>query len=588
VASLGARWPFQTDPVRGVALCLALLLAGCMPSATVSPSPAASVAPSPTPASTATVSLGPPKVDTPRLLLSLPYKPPAVERPGATTSRVGGISARGPASLAVDQNDRVYIWDQARLRVVVFEANTYVRAIPLPYVERGANALLVESDRMYLRADVLQGGSIEYEIDANSGILLRAATDGSLYPRRRTGVVQAPPPYAFGADASGLEYIFTVTNPGQIQRYERHGAGGALLAYAVEPLSLKGTDAYVRADGALFELASDFGDRSSVYVYSLLAPSGAGRSATPPPPVPAPSAFGRSVPDRLTASLPDAGSVEFDASMRAAFWWLASLAKERADLVDNAIRPIFAARWNDGSTLDIGAAQTNLSASGKTYSGPARSYEQLAAYALAAPTRLADLTAPGATLRIADLPGTQRSLTSEEISQLHDSLSRGFAVSEGELPGVLELPFPVYEFVLGDAVIRLRGDDYGSVGRDTRSTGAFAHDGQLDDLARRWLPVPALSLSDVHSLFLADNVMFDQGGQRQDISRWKASIVRALTGAPGDSQSEPAGEPPAALTFRFSSGRTETVVVSRGSFTYRGRAIALPGVMSLVYYRGVP
>lgn len=129
--------------------------------------------------------------------------------------------------------------------------------------------------------------------------------------------------------------------------------------------------------------------------------------------------------------------------------------------------------------------QSNLVAKGKTYSGPARSYEQLAAYALASPARLADLAGRGATLRIADLPGTQRSLTDAETSQLHDSLSRGFAVSEGELPGVLELPFPVYEFVLGDVVIRLRGDDYGSVGRETRSMGAFAHEGQLDDLARR-------------------------------------------------------------------------------------------------------
>ena len=84
---------------------------------------------------------------------------------------------------------------------------------------------------------------------------------------------------------------------------------------------------------------------------------------------------------------------------------------------------------------------------------------------------------------------------------------------------------------------------------------------------------------------------FEQPGyfDLEDISRWKASLVRALNAEPGDPQSpEPAGEPPATLVFRFPSGRVETVIVSPGSFSYRGRVIPLHGVMYLVYYRGVP
>ena len=85
---------------------------------------------------------------------------------------------------------------------------------------------------------------------------------------------------------------------------------------------------------------------------------------------------------------------------------------------------------------------------------------------------------------------------------------------------MLEDPFPLYEIRLGNVLIRLRGDDYGDVG--DRRTGAFVHDGTLDDLAHRWLPAPTLSVGDPHSLFLADKVTFEQPGYSdlQDISRW--------------------------------------------------------------------
>jgi hypothetical protein len=226
---------------------------------------------------------------------------------------------------------------------------------------------------------------------------------------------------------------------------------------------------------------------------------------------------------------------------------------------------------------------------GKIYTGPAAAYQQLASYALASPSRLAELTARGATIRIPDLPSVQRILTTAEIADLRKSLSTGFTVSEGERPFMLEDPFPLYEIALGDVVIRTRGNNYGSVGK--LRTGAFVHDGTLNDLARRWLPVPTLAIDDPHSLFLADKVSFEQPGYSdlQDISRWKASLVRALTAAPGPPGSQELdGEPPATLTFRFPSGRVEKVIVKPGSFTYRARVIALRGVMYLVYYRGVP
>jgi hypothetical protein len=573
--------------MRWLGIVLAASLVGCEPAVAPSLSPSPTLSPTPTAPLSPIVA----REETPQLLLSIPYAPPRADKLGATTGRVGGIPPRGPSSLAVDENERVYIWDQARLRVVVYSAGKFERAIPLPYVERDAGALLVDGGRIYLRA---QGGMLEYEIDGATGLLLRVVSpiDSSIYPRRRT----IPHPglgtqYDFGADAAGLDYAYTSPDRSSNYRYERVDPARGTLAYAVEPLSQKSIDAYPRADGALYELAADYGGVGSVYVYALLAPASTAPPSVPPTaPTSVRTAFGKPVPDQLTATLSGAGSVDLDARARAAVWSLASLAKERTDLAVSPQAPLFVARWDDGSKLEIVASAGLLFAEGKTYFGPATSYEQLASYGLASPLRLAELAASGATIRIADLKGVQRALTAAEIAELRASLSNGFAVSEGELPGVLELPFPLYEIVLGDTVVRLRGEDYGSVGQQFRP-GAFAHDGKLDDLARRWLPVPALAVDDPRSLFLADKVTFEQPGYSdlQDISRWKASLVRALNADPGPAGSpELDSEPPATLVFSFPGGRVETVVVRPGSFTYRGKVIALRGVNYLVYYRGVP
>jgi hypothetical protein len=564
---------------------LALVVFGCAP---VEPSPqpasqspvAATAAPTPTPTLSPVVTTE----EKPRLLLTVPYAP-RVEALGATTSRVGGTTARGATSFAVDEQDRIYIWDQARLRVAVFESGKPVRAIALPYVERDARALLLEGDRLYLRSAGFGGGGLEYEIDASNGTLLRAVRIGgtSIYPRLRTADDRLS--FFSLADALGFGYQYLSDTP--VQRYVRRDSAGRTIAFAVEPLSLKGVDVYVRRDGALYELASDFGGVGFAYVYALLAPAGSpsatARGAASAPP----TALGKPVPDSLTATLPNTGSVDLDATARAAFWWLASTGEDRGDITGVPGGASFVARWNDGASLEIGVDAAVLSGAGRRYLTQTRVYEQVAAYFLAAPSRLASIAAAsGATVRITDLPGAERRLTTGEVESLRASLASAFAVSEGELPGTLELPFPTYEISVGGIAVRLRGDRYASVGR----LGAFVHDGALDGLARRLLPQPALSVDDPRSLFLADRVMFDQDGlpsMSQDISRWKASIVRGLTGL-DPLQGDPSGETAATFTFSFANGRSERVRVSAGSFTFRGRRYDRPGVLSLVYYRGVP
>lgn len=109
---------------------------------------------------------------------------------------------------------------------------------------------------------------------------------------------------------------------------------------------------------------------------------------------------------------------------------------------------------------------------------------------------------------------------------------------------------------------------------------------------RRVLPVPALAATDPHSLFLADKVTIAEDGfpdRTQDISRWKASIVRTLVGLGANLGSvESPDLNPLTLTFAFAGGRTETMRLTRDAYTYRGMSYARPGVIAIVGLRGVP
>ncbi len=70
----------------------------------------------------------------------------------------------------------------------------------------------------------------------------------------------------------------------------------ATVAYTVEPLSQKGIDLYARRDGALCELATDWGGEGSAYVYALMPPVGTPAAAAVRPVPAAPVAFGRRCP----------------------------------------------------------------------------------------------------------------------------------------------------------------------------------------------------------------------------------------------------------------------------------------------------
>lgn len=574
-----------------VAIAAALALVTCSTSSN-SPSPVPSAASS---SSAPSVSLATPATarpspveHAPRLLLTVPYAP-SVEALGATTARVGGLSPVGATTFAVDEQERVYVWDRARLRVVVYEAGKFVRAISLPYVEPDARSLLVQGDRLYLRFASGFGGSMEYEIDASTGRLLRAVRLGStIYPRSRSNDVRVGlPPSGQITDAFNNSYVLDVSTP--VQRYSRIHPSGAPLAYAVEPLAQKAIDMYARPDGALYEFASDWGGVGSAYVYALIPPIGAAPAPATPVPPASPVAFGgRPVPDQLVATIARAGSVELDTAARLAVWWLASTGVENANLSPSGREVArFEARWSDGSRLLINSDGPGISDGTKSYLTPTYAWAQLAGYALASPPRISALAASAsATVRITDLAGTEHVLTPTELSALRASLATALSVSEGELPGDLERPFPVYEITIGETVVQLRRDRYAAVSR----SGAFAHDGALYDLVRRALPVPALSVDDPRSLFLAERVTIEEDGlpsMTGDITRWKASLVRTLTGIETVSNPYPDTKP-LTLTFAFAGGRTERVRVMADTYTYRGTTYQRPGILGIVGYRGVP
>ena len=574
-----------------VAIATVLALVACSTQGTApSPVPSAASVSNPPSVSFATPATARPSPveHAPRLVLSMPYAP-SVDVLGATTGRVGGLSPVGPTTFAVDEQERVYVWDRARLRVVVYQAGKFVRAISLPFVEPDARSLLVHGDRLYLRFTSGFSGSVEYEIDLATGRLLAAVRLGSsLYPRSRGVDVRVGlPPSGQVTDAFNNSYALDVSTP--VQRYLRVHASGATLAYAVEPLAQKAIDMYARADGALYELASDWGGVGSAYVYALMPPIGAVPAPAVAGPSTAPVAFGgRSVPDQVVATLARAGSVELVAAARAAFWWLVSTGVENANIGPigpNGAR--FEARWSDGSRLSISSDGVAISDGSKTYLTPTRVWGQLAGYALASPSRIAQLTVSGnAAVRITDLVGAEHVLTPTELSAFRASLGTAFSVSEGELPGDLELAFPVYEITVGETVVQLRRDRYAAVSR----FGAFAHDGALYDLIRRTLPVPAFSADDPRSLFLAERVTIEEDGlpsMTGDITRWKASLVRTLTGSESVSNNYP-NTGPLTLTFAFAGGRSERVRVTADAYTYRGTSYPRPGIIGIVGYRGVP
>lgn len=188
------------------------------------------------------------------------------ETPGVTPEQAGGIPARGPRSFAVEEPD-LFIWDQARLRVLVYQQR-FSKAVSIPSVDPRAVALLVTPGHYYLR---IQGDSAEpwteFEIDSASGRILRTAEirtrgDPPLYPRTRPGRPPAGEKGAgadgLGADMHGNRYErFARTSgcdPAGCIELRRVDPTGRVSAVLFQPTDARWEDLYVSSRGGLYGL----------------------------------------------------------------------------------------------------------------------------------------------------------------------------------------------------------------------------------------------------------------------------------------------------------------------------------------------
>ncbi|HET7699439.1 MAG TPA: hypothetical protein VFM06_01075 [Candidatus Limnocylindria bacterium] len=234
--------------------------AGAPAAGPASPSPAASAAPTTTPAAT-------PKLEMPSVLLDV-RAGAEVSRPGTIPPAPGGAVTRGPETHAVDEAGLVWLFDQAKSRVAVYDRDGFVRAVAVPDVPRGAGGLLVTGGRLYFRlADDHGVGYRELELDATTGRVLRdvdlRAGAASIYPFERVALAWIPSTQKgvddrLGHDAFGNEYLrhyFLQSRAGQCFFVVRRVTPfGDVVAEACFDVGSTARDYFVRRDGAVYQL----------------------------------------------------------------------------------------------------------------------------------------------------------------------------------------------------------------------------------------------------------------------------------------------------------------------------------------------
>lgn len=225
---------------------------------TASPSALPSTAPTAQPS---------PKLELPLLLLDVRAGPGA-SLPGTIPPSPGGSQWRGPETLFVDDAGRVWLFDQAKSRVIAYDNGAFVRAIPVPDAVRGAAGLLLHGGRIYLRSvDDRGAGQAEFELDGTTGRLLRSANvargEASIYPYERLVIGWIPETAkgvddVLGQDGFGNRYMrhaFAQWSAGQcffvIRRITPRGEDVAEACFGVGSYA---RDYLVAPDGAVYQL----------------------------------------------------------------------------------------------------------------------------------------------------------------------------------------------------------------------------------------------------------------------------------------------------------------------------------------------
>lgn len=581
-------------------LATLLLLAGACETTTVTastPSPTATPA-APSASATPTGSPSPagsPKVEASTIVLDLTVGP-GYEQPAATTPGVGGLSSRGPMSVAVDNGGRIYLWDHARARILVCEGGKVTRVLPEPFVDWGSFGLLAYAGRLYLRYGIDQTQA-EYAIDASTGELVAVAASG-LYPRERRPFrsvdIKGPQPPT-GFDLLRNDYRPASTPKGyEVQRVDRTGNVTA-IGTGADPREEDVVDMYVTGDGAVYELRHGYtnGLVTRVRVAKIMSAAGSPPIETPAT-LAGPAMFaGREAPESIdVTSAPELPPARLRGAEARSLWSLLALSRPATGFpppgAPSARAYRMTAAWPDGSTMPIVIDSTLITA-GTSVVLRTIQLEEALPLVIGQPRYLIDaLRTYGARVRIPDLTGVERALTSAEVNAYAEALGSAFVTSFYERYRPLEDPFPIRQLTIaypdGTVVLQDVGDRYLRNAAMNRGAGAWVHDGRASTLLRQWLPTPSISSDDPAILFTAEKVTLPD----QDISRWKASIVRELLAPSRGDKSSWDDQPPLVFTFTLPGARSEVVRVDTAGFTFAGKTYAKKGLMDLFGLKGVP
>lgn len=246
--------------------CLIASCAGTASTATPSPAspvPSVTVATSvPSVASATPTAVASPRLELPLVLLDV-RAGTGVSQPGTIPPGPGGSLTIGPETHAVDEAGAVWLYDQAKSRVVAYDKGRFVRAVSVPDVPRRASALLVAGGRIYFRTFEGSGAATELELDGITGKLLRRSGAPSLYPYERTQLPYVPSTAkgvddVLGLDALGNRYerhYFAQWSAGQcFSVIRRIAPSGQDLAEACFDVGSYATDYFVARDGAVYQL----------------------------------------------------------------------------------------------------------------------------------------------------------------------------------------------------------------------------------------------------------------------------------------------------------------------------------------------
>lgn len=248
-----------------LAVCATWSCAGATTGAT--PAPSVTASSGATPATATPAGVASPRLEVPLLLLDV-RAGADLAQPGTIPPGPGGSQTLGPETHAVDEAGVVWLYDQAKSRVIGYDQGRFTRAVDVPDVPRGASALLVANGRIFFKViDDVGTVLAELELDGLTGKLLRRSDTRtgapSLYPYERV-----PRPY-ISSTAKGVDEVLGSDVFGN--RYERHyfpqwSAGqcfsvirritpaGQDIAEACFDVGSHARDYFVGRDGAVYQL----------------------------------------------------------------------------------------------------------------------------------------------------------------------------------------------------------------------------------------------------------------------------------------------------------------------------------------------